>query len=493
MHLLLNVTLRNILWKKLIIGILTTFSVFLFYYQFKDRLIDDAFITFRYALTLQKHFTWGFYPEWSSNTATSPLNVVLLALSNYIFSDMVITSIAVTTLEVVLSFILFVQISKTYFKSMTFAWLASMGLLLNPLLLSTIGLESYLFFLLLVFSIYLLFPLRPLLLGMAIGLLTLARPDGFLIFLSFLLYLIIYQPADGKINVVLIFSLSYIITIMPWYLYSWINLGSILPDTFFIKLHQQWGGSLVTGIIIYSRKYPLEFLLSFIYFPVSLIRFSRIPFHWKYLVVFMTMAHFIAYVILQIPPYHWYYTLLVFATIFLGSFGLTSKNKFNNEVHIKSLGMLIIGLFVVIMVFRNFVFQEMPLISSNWASQNQYKTIAKWLSDSVSTTKPIKLEGEVGTIGYFCTHRIDNYFTTGINDSIITNRFYRKSFFTKYLAIINHAFWKPQCPKLSPSWGISIKSNYRDTTNIYRQRSSWILSSRFNTMGIGVARLYKID
>jgi len=55
-------------------------AVFTYLMVLRTALIDDAFITLRYAKTLLKSGTWGFYPGHISNTATSPLNVLLLAL-----------------------------------------------------------------------------------------------------------------------------------------------------------------------------------------------------------------------------------------------------------------------------------------------------------------------------------------------------------------------------------------------------------------------------
>src|SRR5262249_34337045 len=56
-------------------------AVVLFFYLslFRDALIDDAFITLRYVKTLVTDGTWGFFPGYVSNTATSPLNVLLLS------------------------------------------------------------------------------------------------------------------------------------------------------------------------------------------------------------------------------------------------------------------------------------------------------------------------------------------------------------------------------------------------------------------------------
>lgn len=46
---------------------------------FRATWIDDAYIQRRYARTLIDPGTWGFYPGYPANTATFPLNVLLLA------------------------------------------------------------------------------------------------------------------------------------------------------------------------------------------------------------------------------------------------------------------------------------------------------------------------------------------------------------------------------------------------------------------------------
>ena len=47
-------------------------------------LIDDAYITLSYARNVAEHLHWGMIPTEESNTATSPLNVLLLALATWI-------------------------------------------------------------------------------------------------------------------------------------------------------------------------------------------------------------------------------------------------------------------------------------------------------------------------------------------------------------------------------------------------------------------------
>src|SRR3954468_15246451 len=52
-------------------------------------LIDDAFITLSYARNLAEHFHWGLTQFRTANTATSPLNVLVLGLGTFLTRDAV--------------------------------------------------------------------------------------------------------------------------------------------------------------------------------------------------------------------------------------------------------------------------------------------------------------------------------------------------------------------------------------------------------------------
>jgi hypothetical protein len=49
------------------------------YWLVRDSLIDDSDITLAYARNFAVHFHWGLIPQEMANSATSPLNVLLLA------------------------------------------------------------------------------------------------------------------------------------------------------------------------------------------------------------------------------------------------------------------------------------------------------------------------------------------------------------------------------------------------------------------------------
>ena len=470
----------------------STGLLFLFFDQFRNSMIDDAFITLRYASTLRNHFEWGFYPGCTSNTATSPLNVVLIAVFNVFISDVVSAAVLLTAVETVGIIVCLIKISKHEFRNNRFAIIATLAIILNPLLLSTIGLESFLFCLLLTCSLLCFIMRYPKRLGVSLGLLTLTRPEGFLFFCLFLGYYILHQTIhQEKRKTVFHIAVPYIITIAPWFLFSWIHLGSVVPDTLFIKIHQNWGGNIFTGLYMYFKIFPVETIVAFIFLPLAIYSCQWTKHAFRYLLLACAIIYFLCYLILDVPPYHWYYTPIIYTAILTGSYGLSILRKKHYDKIIGNIGLTIpvLGFVAVISIRSEFPPKE-AFISSNWANQTQYRNIAQWLSDSITTTGPILLNGEVGTIAFFCNHQINNHFANGIEDSIVENRFHKTSAISRLCASINHFFWKPHNYPAHSEWVLRLNPDHRDTLQLFNERKHWFLTSRIDSEGVGIARLF---
>ena len=105
-------------------------------------LIDDAFITLAYARTLAFHFHWGLVPQEPANSATSPLNVILLGAATALTRRPVW---AVGIVYVVSNVGLAWWLTKTAL-SLRLPVLAPVLVvtlvLLNPFVLSAVGMET---------------------------------------------------------------------------------------------------------------------------------------------------------------------------------------------------------------------------------------------------------------------------------------------------------------------------------------------------------------
>ena len=387
---------------------LLLFTCFLYFYLrlFSSALIDDAFITLDYVRNILRSGTWGFFPGHVANTATSPLNVILLTITSLLSRNIVESPLWLALCCFVAMAIVLDRLSLRLFGLKRFGRLATLALLLNPLLMSTLGLESILFTTFLVISLYCLVAGKWRSLAFVLGMLSLTRADG-LLFAVVIMFVLPTTKIRLQSMGVLFLS------ILPWYLFSWLYLGSLVPDSLIIRTIQtSWQGSTFgNGILMYLRKYPAETILSFAYLPVlpaylsGQVRDSRV----LKVLLGLGLLHYLAYSALAVPPFHWYYVpeaaiIILFASFALGMlFQSTRSVRWQRRAAEAMLAtaFLVPALGTLQLLARGgFRLAEMP-IHSNLATQEQYREVGLWLKDNVHG-KSVHIEGEIGTLAYYC-------------------------------------------------------------------------------------------
>ncbi len=223
-------------------------------------LIDDAYITLAYARNLAFHLHWGLIRSVTANTATSPLNVLLLGALTVITRQPVV---ALGILYVLSTVAMEYGLRRAAREVGLPGWIGLLVVVLtavNPLLISSIGLEialgGGLIGLLLAASVL----RRPVWFGVLGGLLVLTRPDLLII------VLVVFVLRPGWSHGWWRSLLAMLAVTVPWYLWSWLVLGSALPDTLLLKVNQgAWGGHRFgTGPVLYHLAYPAVTILSFL-------------------------------------------------------------------------------------------------------------------------------------------------------------------------------------------------------------------------------------
>jgi hypothetical protein len=391
--------------------------VILYFYLnlFANALTDDAFITLRYAKTLLNTGTWGFIPGYVTNAITSPLNVFLLSFAAIFLGSTVNAILWLSACVLVAMILLLIQMSLHLFGTELFGYLAAGALIFNPLLISTLGLESILFVFLYILSAYLYLSSRWFWLAAVLGLITITRFDGILFFIVTLPLIPTFR-LRGK------FAAIYFLSIAPWYIFSWVYLGSFFPDTLFIKTTQHsWGTwDFFNGLDLYFRVYPLEITFSILLLPSLFLLFNKetrnlAPIRFLLLT---SMAHFIGYSILRVPPYFWYYVPEITAISLIGSLGLGRLFQQSSSNLWKSKGFQ--GIATILMILQTvgmlcilnrsgFPVKEMP-IHTNWATHEQYEKIGIWLKQH-GNGRIVLVDGEVGTLGYYCDCNLSSFFS----------------------------------------------------------------------------------
>ena len=493
--------------------------VLIYYYLclFKNTIIDDAFITFNYSKSLKNKLVWGFYGDIISNTATSPLNVILTAISGFFAIDMLKASILLCALELTVMYFISIKMMRELYGNSIAGILIPIFVMVNPLIISTLGLESILYSTLMLISIYVLLKNKIFTLGIILGLLFLTREDGILFFLVILFIpkKYFFNKQSGRKNISVISYLKdvfvskkaiklisgYGMVIIPWLLFSWISLGSLVPETLFIKLTQRWdsGVQFFNGLLLYLVKYRLLLVFSILplvtYLFLLFLNRKLISFLEIILLVFIAL-YFLSYSVLAVPPYHWYYVPVIFASILLCSL-IIARITINRK--------LVIGFWTIIIVMilhsigiidyfkqNNFNLPQEAPIHTNWATQQQYKLIAYWLNNHVEKGCYIEFKGEIGTISYYCeAHLLDYFSIRKFSTDKIIQLLKKKGRVISILSNLNFAWYNKKF--------INININYRMKAYNYAYQipynknivKKWKLSSCW--INAGVIYLEKVN
>ncbi|MGW4525301.1 hypothetical protein [Amycolatopsis sp. NPDC004378] len=396
----------------------------------RESLTDDAYITLAYAKNLAVHGEWGLIPGAPANSATSPLNVLLLGALTFC------TRVAGGPHPVVALGILTVlcggvlgwawqRIGRKLALPPAAGVLGVALVLLNPFVLSAIGLEVLLIpAVLLVLTVFALEG-RPLPFGVAAGLAVLTRLD-------LVVFVVVMAPAIRRR--LLPAAGVAVLTAAPWFVVSWVVFGSFVPDTLAIKQTQvgvfaPW--TYTTGPVMYYLGQPVTVLVTFVPAVLGVVALgawaaARFAVRWPEFPALGPVAalgaggvlYFVVYSFLDVGPFHWYYVAPVTAT---GTFAVAAFGTWYAQTRrrpalrpgppLLSLGLtglLVLGA-AAIDVAQGVPWPS-PVIFGNWASAQDYARVGKALGarlDGASVASP----GEIGTLAYYCECAIIDEFS----------------------------------------------------------------------------------
>ena len=374
----------------------------------RPHLVDATFVTLAYARNLAFRGHWGLIAAETSNTATSPLNVLLLAALTLVVRDAVLAAGALFVLCQVALVLALRRAGDRAGLPSSFAPVAVALLTVNPLLLSSIGLEVELGAAGVAWLLVFAAERRPVAVGVLTGLLALVRLD--LVVVALVLFALrrrFWEEAWQSV-------LAAAAVALPWFAFSWVVLGSAVPDTVIIKtLQKSWGPwDFGNGPGLYADVFPWATAASFLPAALALLAFALCVADaarggplWARVRPFAPLvpagiAHYLAYARLHVPPYHWYYgPSLVAATLFLAA-AATAAVRVPARVAaaVAVTGVLVIGVgaYAAGGLPRRFA----PLMS-NHAATADYERIGPELGRLVGGGT-VRSGGEIGVLAYSC-------------------------------------------------------------------------------------------
>ncbi len=430
----------------------------------KDSLIDDAYITLSYAKNLAVHGEWGLVPGMQANSATSPLNVLLLGALTLLtrVSGAAHPVLALGMLTVLATAVLawgWTRLVRAYRLPWPVALLGILVVLANPFVLSAIGLEVLLIPMVLVLLTVFAAEGRPVAFGVAAALAVLTRLD-------LVVFVLVVALCAGSIRRRIGRAVSTAVAVSaPWYVFSWIVLGSAVPDTLVIKQEQEglfgsW--TYATGPVMYYLGQEFAVLMAFAPVLVGLVAWFglvglRLARRWTRFPDLSALiglgggavAYYLVYTALGVGPYHWYYVapttaMGMFTVAALGVWLVKAREdaRLVERTPLAALG--VVAVFVVgavaVDASRGVPWRS-PVIFGNWASASDYAHVGRELRERVGGDTVLS-PGEIGTLAYHCECRIVDVFSDrGRVAELVENRVAEAGPVSSALLKLNYLFF----------------------------------------------------
>lgn len=393
-------------------------------------LIDDAYITLSYARNVAEHLHWGMIPTEESNTATSPLNVILLAMATWIsgVTGALQPVVGLGILTVALSAALAVwaaQIARRLNVSGAWSIAVLAVVFANPFVNSAIGLEVVPIAAFLTGLTAQAVHGRRVAFGVLAGLLVLTRPDLAIV------VAVMYLVTPSLRRRFWVAPATALALALPWWAFSWYHFGSAIPTTLVIKTLQKSFGDATFANGLWKMwqggtTLPLSLalvpaavgVLTVLWMVGTGVRGRLSADHWPLAGLGIGgLAEYGAYCLLGVPPYHWYYVSSTVALGVTGVFGLALLLKSVLPERLPSVRhsvpaavalVLIVG---AVVSFRGLgVPWVRPVIFGNWAIPEQYMAAGDEIGELVGDAT-VKSPPEIGTVAYACDCSVVDVFS----------------------------------------------------------------------------------
>jgi len=390
---------KNIQGKTFIfLFFLLTFSIFIFL-AYQNWAYDDPFITFRYAKNIAQGIGFVYNPGEKILSTTTPLFALLLALIFPFWHNLPQAAVLIGAISLVMSGIVLWNLAQSW-ETPYAGWAGLLLLPTFPLLLSTLGSEIPLYLAFCLSAIAFFAKRKYSLAAVFSALAFLTRADGILIPFILVIYYLWQKPHQIPWKPITIFLLL----TLPWLIFAWLYFGSPIPATLAAKQHQ---GAMtisqyfIPGSFRIFKPYANKILFQFeIVFALLGIWFTwRHARRWVLLFIW-TILYILAYTILNVPGYFWYYAPLIPSFIVLIGLGIefTRSIRINNAIFSRIIQVLPAIILIV------FVSAQALIIIKNWGITDKrypvYSSVGKWINQNTpQNTKVATLE--VGIIGYY--------------------------------------------------------------------------------------------
>lgn len=441
-------------------------------------ILDDGHISMAYARNLAEHWHWGLTQFRSSNTATSPLNVWLLAVGIFVTrSGIVAVGLVLVASTAAIAGWMSTISRRVDLPPLVAPTVAVTVLVTSPLFASTVGMETFLSIAVLTGVARYALDGRLIATAFLCGAAVLTRPDLAVPAAVLTLgLLIIGRPRP--LRTLLITAGIAAATVLPWHLFSWVVLGGFVPDTYSIKsasgqfaggdtffngpavhIIQTWTrATLLTSIPVVGGLAALAWWA---------LRFNRSRPPARPAIAFAVagVAHWAAFSAIGVPPYHWYYCpsvgLLTLAT------AITIADRSTRHPLALPATAVVVGVIAGIQLAGPIPWTYPP-IYGNWASADQYAAMGRDLARTIPAGRTVGNFGEIGGVAYYCEcDIIDPFSDRASANELIDTRYAKAGPIGRRLLDLNYLFnHDRRLPKTRPEYQLAWAEGYGPGWNV---------------------------
>ncbi|WP_432492587.1 hypothetical protein [Kineococcus gypseus] len=461
----------------------------------RGALIDDSYITLTYARNVALNGTWGLLSDVPSATATSPLWVLLLAgVTALVREPLWALGVLHVAVAAAGTAVLGALARRTGLPAWT-APAAAAAVLVNPLLLSAVGMESLLLVVLLAALALAGSARRPVVFGVLAGAAFLTRMDA----AASIAVLALLSPGVlRRLHVAVPVALAVAASWMTW---SWFHLGTAVPDTFVIKGQQHsWGPwSVANGRAWFIELYGDDAVVAFA--PLALVVpalvvlavLGRRLLPWLALTL-AGLAHWGTLVLIVVPPYHWYYAPAL-ASGSIGAVAAVAALAPRRAAHRRGsraaalLGPAVVAAVVlapalVVDLGRALPWRVAP-VQTNWASSAAYDAMGEGLREELDGDRLLTF-GEIGHLAYLCDCVVDGFadpalVEDGVREAlddagswmrpVLELNYRHRDFSQRPVPLVGHLAVLPPTERApSPSWPLDLLPG-GGTVHVVRDRT----------------------
>lgn len=421
---------------------------------------DDSYITLDYARNVAELGHWGLTPFRDANSATSPLNVWLLAAGIVVTGRPAVSAglvlVATTAAMAVWAGALGAQLGL---RRPVVAFLTVGLIVTSPLFAAVVGMESFLVAALLVAVVRYAAARRAIATGVVTGLGVLTRPD--LVLPAVVLVVVLFVAARPRAwrGGLVALGVGALVT-LPWHLWSWFVLGSFVPDSLIIKTSGAFPGGEVfgNGPLFMAERWPIAMLVVGVVAGVGLVSIAVSAARWirgdgrllDRVVVAAGLAgavHYAAYAAMGVSSYIWYYCPSLALLTLCAALGAA-------DLKVRRTGAVVTGLALVAGVSIGHqtglgIPWPHPAVFGNWASAADYINAGRGLGATVPPDQSILAPGEIGTLAFACRcDLVDQFSDRARLMSIVDSRLASASPLEGFLLRVNflHAEREPVEP-----------------------------------------------